>query len=113
MAIYAKIINKGECYSTTQLTVNGVPANKWEWAKYNFYPQNGMVGELLTVNGKNVLKILEGVYVPMTKAGFIEISYKEYEAEKINNVCSGMDERQKKINTQLDALIDQLKRFGL
>lgn len=45
--MYVKIIDKGECFSTTMEFINGIYANKTEWAKYNFYPQNGMVGEIV------------------------------------------------------------------
>lgn len=113
MVKYAKIIDRGECYSTSDLSVNGIPANKDEWKKHNFYPQNGMVGEILTVDGVLVLKILEGVYVPMTYRGVTEITYEEYESGKINNVCVGMDARQRKINEHADALIEMLREFGL
>ena len=100
---YAKIIDKGECYSTTNMVVNGVPANKYEWAKYNFYPKNDMVGEVIVVNGRYVLKINEDIYVPMSGQGIVEISEAEYLAGKKNNVFTGMDERQQKINDGVDA----------
>lgn len=109
MARYARIIDKGECYSTRNLSINGIPANKWEWQKYNFYPKNGMVGELLYVQGEIVLKILEGVYVQMSPKGIQEITYQEYEKEKVNNVCNGMDERQTRINEQTDAIDDIIR----
>lgn len=108
-AKYAKIIDRGECFSTANLSVNGIPANKSEWQKYNFYPQNGMVGEVLNVNGFIVLKIMDGIYVKMTNRGITEITYEEYEAGKVNNVCIGMDERQRRINEQTDALIEMFR----
>ena len=113
MAKYAKIIDRGECFSTTNLSVNGIPANKYEWEKHNFYLQNGMVGEIINVDGALVLKILDGVYVPMTYSGIVEITYEEYESGKMNNVCVGMDARQRNINKQMDALIEMLRKHGL
>ena len=113
MAKYVRIIDCGECFSTGSLSVNGVPANKSEWAKYNFYPQNGMVGELLTINGCSVLRIMDGVYVQMTENGYTEITYEDYKKGQVNNVCTGMDDRQRRINEQADELIAQLRRFGL
>lgn len=113
MARYAKIIDRGECFSTTNLYVNGIPANKWEWEKYNFYPQNGMVGEVVDTSGELVLKIMDGVYVPMSSRGIIEITYDEYKKGQVNNVCVGMDERQRRINHQMDALIENLRKMGL
>ena len=99
---YAKITDRGECMSTMNLVVDGVPANKWEWAKYNFYPKNDMVGEVMLVRGFNVLKIMEGIYVPMSPLGIVEISADEYERGKVNNVCTGMDARQQNINDGIE-----------
>lgn len=99
---YAKITDRGECMSTMNLVVDGVPANKWEWAKYNFYPKNDMVGEVMLVRGFNVLKIMEGIYVPMSPLGIVEISADEFERGKVNNVCTGMDARQQNINDGID-----------
>ena len=100
---YAKIIDKGECYSTLNMTVNGVVANKFEWAKYNFYPKNDMVGEVIVVNGISVLKITDDIYVPMSNKGIVAINYDEYINGQKYNVFTGMDERQQKINDGVDA----------
>lgn len=104
--MYVKIIDCGECFSTTMEFINGVYANKSEWAKHNFYPQNGMVGEIAKITPRAyIVKIMDGIYVPMTKNGIREISKEEYLANKGNNTCSGMDERQKKINNRVDSII--------
>ena len=101
--MYVKIIDKGECFSTTMEFINGIYANKTEWAKYNFYPKNGMVGEIVKrTPSAYIVKIKEGIYVPMTRKGIKEITYEEYLAGQPNNVCNGMDERQKRINDQVD-----------
>ena len=99
---YAKIIDSGECYSTLNISVDGIPANRNQWAKYNFYPQNGMVGVLLSVNGYSILKIKDGIYVPMSQRGIVEISEAEYLSGVKNNVCSGMNEKQANINREYD-----------
>ena len=79
--MYVKIIDKGECFSTTMEFIDGVYANKSEWEKHNFYPQNGMVGELVKrTPSAYIVKIMDGVYVPMTRRGIREISYEEYKA---------------------------------
>ena len=66
--MYVKIIDKGECFSTTMEFIDGVYANKMEWEKHNFYPQNGMVGELIKrTPSAYIIKIMDGIYVPMTK----------------------------------------------
>lgn len=108
MTEYVKIIDCGECISTSDIVVNGIPADKWEWAKYNFYPKNDMVGEVVPpeqfttrfVLGNSVLviRIMDGVYVPMSTIGVVEITKKEYESGLVNNICVGMDDRQRRIS---------------
>lgn len=101
--MYVKIIDRGECFSTTQEFIDGVYANRTEWEKHNFYPQNGMVGEVVKrTPSAYIVKIMDGIYVPMTRNGIEEIEYDEFISGQKNNVCSGMDERQKRINRQLD-----------
>lgn len=107
--MYVKIIDKGECFSTTMEKVDGVYANKEEWGKYNFYPKNGMVGEVVKrTPTAYVVKIIEGIYVPMTRRGIEEISYEEYKKGQSNNICSGMDERQSRINNKFDSLVGDI-----
>lgn len=97
--MYVKIVNQGECFSTTMEFINGVYANRDEWAKYNFYPKNGMVGELVKrTPSAYIIKIKDGIYVPMKAKGVEEITYEEYVAGLPNNVCDGMDARQQRIN---------------
>lgn len=101
--MYVKIIDKGECFSTTMEYIDGVYANKIEWAKHNFYPKNGMVGEVVKrTPSAYIVKIMDGIYVPMTRNGIAEISYNEYQAGLANNVCEGMDDRQRRINDGVD-----------
>lgn len=105
--MYVKIINRGECFSTTQEFIDGVYANKTEWEKHNFYPQNGMVGEVVKrTPSAYIVKIMDGIYVPMTKNGIKEIEYEEFVAGQSRNVCTGMDERQKRINSQVNDFLD-------
>ena len=104
--MYVKIVDRGECFSTTMEYINGVYANKNEWQKHNFYPQNGMVGKVVKITPRAyIIKIMEGIYVPMTKEGIKEISFEEYQAGLKNNICSGMDDRQKRINEGTDSII--------
>lgn len=101
--MYVKIIDCGECFSTTTEFINGVYANRNEWAKHNFYPQNGMVGELVKRRGSAyIIKIKEGIYVPMTEYGIKEIEYEEFLEGQSNNVSEGMNERQRRINDKVD-----------
>ena len=102
--LYARIIDRGECESTNPLIVDGVPANITEWKKYNFYPQNNMVGELLKVNNLNVLHILPRIYVVMNK-GIEFITEEEWREGQKYNTCTGMDERQWKMYNQWQWLL--------
>ena len=102
--LYARIIDKGECESTNPLIVDGVPANITEWKKYNFYPQNNMVGEVLKVNYLNVLHILPRIYVVMNK-GIEIITEEEWREGQQYNAYTGMDERQWKIHNQWQWLL--------
>lgn len=111
--MYVKITDKGECFSTTTENVNGVYANRTEWAKHNFYPKNGMVGEVVKRTPQAyVVKIKDGIYVPMTRRGIEEITYEEYKAGQVNNVCTGMDEKQKQINDDYDEFIRKHDTIG-
>lgn len=94
---YARIIDRGECVSTHSLVIDGVPANVTEWKKYNFYPQNNMVGELMNVNGYHVLHILPHIYVVMARIGIEEISEEEWRDGQKYNTYTGMDEKQWKL----------------
>lgn len=103
--MYVKIIDRGECFSTTMEFIDGVYANRTEWEKHNFYPQNGMVGEVVKrTPSAYIVKIMDGIYVPMTRRGIEEIDYEKFIAGQNNNICSGMDERQKRINSQLNSI---------
>lgn len=103
--MYVKIIDRGECFSTTMEFIDGVYANRTEWEKHNFYPQNGMVGEVVKrTPSAYIVKIMDGIYVPMTRRGIEEIEYDEFIAGQNSNVCSGMDERQRRINSQVDSI---------
>lgn len=107
--MYVKIIDRGECFSTTMEFIDGVYANRTEWEKRNFYPQNGMVGEVVKrTPSAYIVKIMDGIYVPMTRRGIEEIEYDEFIAGQNSNVCSGMDERQRRINSQVDSINAQI-----
>lgn len=107
--MYVIITDSGECYSTTMEFINGVYANKDEWAKHNFYPQNGMVGEIVKITPRAyIVKIKEGIYVPMSKRGLREISYEDYLIHKNNNTNTGMNKRQQKINEETDSTLSSM-----
>jgi hypothetical protein len=74
---YAIIKNPNNCLQYTGTTVNGIPANRTEWDKYGFYPTYDVVGEVLVINGLSVLKIDEGIFVPMD-GGFEPVDEQYY-----------------------------------
>ena len=80
---YAIIKNPNNCLQNTGTTVNGIPANRAEWDKYGFYPTYDLVGEVFVVNGLSVLKIDEGIYVPMD-GGFEPVDEQYYLEHKGN-----------------------------
>lgn len=80
---YAKVIHPGKCLQYTGTTVEGTPANREEWEKYDFYPTYDIVGEVLMVNGVIVLKVDDGIYVPMD-GGLEEVNEEYYHEHKGN-----------------------------
>ncbi len=74
---YAIIKNPNNCLPYTGTSVEGVPANREEWEKHNFYPTYEVVGQVIIVNGITVLKVEDGVFVPMD-GGLEEITETEY-----------------------------------
>jgi hypothetical protein len=116
MKKFAEIIDRGECISQIQ-NFSQIPwpdnkmkslACKQEWLKHDFYPQNGLVAEIVHSVPRDlsikvdvnlyILKINDKFYVPMTEKGIKFISEDEYNKRKSNNVIRGMDERQRRIN---------------
>ena len=125
---YAKIIDKGECMSTLY-TFPQIPwpepflkdvANKIEWAKYNFYPSNGLVAEVPYIIKRDmsrgididvfILRINNRYYVPMTGKGIQFITESEYKQSVPNNVIKDMDYRQQQINGFDDFMNSLLNR---
>lgn len=103
--MFVKIIDCGECFSTTMEFIDGVYANRTEWEKHNFYPQNGMVGEVVKITPRAyIIKIKDGIFVPITKKGIQEITKEQYHSNMANNACRGMNERQRRINDGIDVI---------
>ena len=94
--MYVKLIDKEQCLTTLNDSVNGVLANEAEWKKYNFTPQNGMVGEVVSTYTQGpfwvlyIVKFQEGIYVPVYSNGLDEISYSEY--ANVNHNNNGIDD---------------------
>lgn len=78
MGRYGRISAAIRLIPDSNTTVDGIHANRDEWAKRGYnYPKVGMVGEILSANGIQVLKICDGFYVPFT--GVIEtVTEEEY-----------------------------------
>jgi hypothetical protein len=122
---YAEIIDKGECLSTINVppavsllnwsSLENVKnlAGKNEWAKYGFYPSNGLVGEIQGVLHNTlwgfdvyVLKIQNKYYVPMSPKGIKFITEAEMR-QKQNVSTQGMDATQAKINSEYDSFMQR------
>lgn len=115
---FAEIIDRGECCST----LNDNPYFKWpeirlknlacrnEWNRHNFYPSNGLVGEIYCKldNWGYILLINDKFYVPMTKRGLNIISKDDYDLRKAKNIIKGMDQKQKNINNAYDNFNDSI-----
>lgn len=124
MKKYVEIIDKGECCSSMNDNPNFVwpdpklkkIACKNEWSKHNFYPSNGLVGEVYCDldSWGHILLISDKYYVPMTKKGINTIAEDEYLKRKPLNKLSGMDQKQRAINTGIDELYSNINNiFGL
>ena len=109
---FAEIIDKGECMATLYdypnfpwpATFLRDVANKREWEKFDFYPSNGLVGEVAynLESQVYILKINDSFYVPMTRKGINLISATEYSLRKGQNKLQNKDGRQRKINEDWD-----------
>lgn len=79
--------------SNSNTLVNGIPANRGEWAKRGFtFPKVGMVGEVMNANGIQVLKICDNFYVPfsgeieeVSEAEFLKDRYSPNSGEYTSN----------------------------
>lgn len=81
---YAIIRDPHKCLPYTGTTVEGIPANREEWDKHDhFYPTYDVVGEVIYVNGMTILKVEEGIYVPMD-GGLEELSEGQFLEKKGN-----------------------------
>lgn len=117
---FAEIIDKGECLSTLHLNASiSWPdqnlkrlANREEWSKYDFYPSNGLVGEIIHMINSTIyiLKINNKYFVPMSKDGIRFISESEFKSKKDLSNNSGMDNRQKKINSDYDNFMKSMNQ---
>ncbi len=121
MAVYVKIIDKGECYSTLNQNDSikwkddllKEKANRYYWSRTGFYPADGMVGVVVdhmknTVFGNEifVVQIDEDIYVPMSKRGVELINKVEYLKLRDNNSQSSTTLT--KQNSDSEFLIDLL-----
>jgi hypothetical protein len=123
---FAEIIDKGECLSTINVppAVNILDwsgtenikhlAGKNEWTKHDFYPSNGLIGEIAgvlynTIWGYDVyiLKIQNQFYVPMSPNGIKFISENEMRLKQPSTQTRSMDSRQTKINNDYDNFIQR------
>lgn len=110
---FAEIIDKGECISTMNL-VSNIPwpkidlqnlACQKEWEKHNFYPSDGLVGEIYCIIEQDIslkinsdiyiLKINNFLYVPMSINGIKFISESEYKFKMPKNELKEISEERR------------------
>lgn len=104
--MYVEITDNRECLPDTKECILGVCANKAEWETFNFYPQSGMVGEIMKVTPKAyIIKIVDDLYVPISKKGIREISKEEYFSKKDNDIYHQMIEYHQRYNDFLQSIL--------
>lgn len=96
MSNYVEIIDKNLCNPYIDLTIEGIKANSTEWVKYNFYPQNGIVGELIgdtyiSSGFVYIIQVMEKVFVPIDPSGIKSISQSEFKSRYSRNKEIGID----------------------
>ena len=106
---YVEIIDKNRCNPYVDLTIEGIKANSTEWVKYNFYPQNGIVGELIgdahiSSGLVYIIQVMEKVFVPIDPSGIKNITQSEFKSRYFKNKEIGIDknsENDNAVSTQI------------
>lgn len=97
MAQFVEIIDSNAVRSNTTLQLNGVKAGSAEWSKHNFFPNNGVVGLVITDEAMGpegqmfVLQCGENLFVPILPKGIRYITEIEFRRRLPNNPSVGKD----------------------
>lgn len=116
---FVKIINTSKVRSNTNLVVAGISVNQSEWNKYQFYPNEGVVGlvvgEAQCYEGLIYLVQCDNrIIVPILPSGIRDITLSEFrERLPQNKIVGKATEQQMNSKFNVDEVMDSLnKMFG-
>lgn len=94
---YVEIVNFKAVRANTSLQFNDIMANSTEWGKYNFYPNNGVVGLIISEDARGpegilyVLQCGKKLFVPILPFGVQYITESEFKRRLHENSLVGKD----------------------
>lgn len=97
MQRFVEITDSNAVRGFPNLQLNGVFAGSKEWGKHNFYPNNGVVGLLLTDEAMGpegamcVIQCDTNIFVPVLPKGIKYITESEFRHRLPNNKTIGKD----------------------
>lgn len=118
MTRFVEIINPAKVRSNTNLVVAGIKANQAEWSKFSFYPNKGVVGQVMgEAQGYEgliyIVQCDENIIVPVLPAGISDISYDEFRRRLPQNKTVGKASQNQGSGLNADEFMDSLgKMFG-
>lgn len=116
MPQFVEITNYNAVRSHTNLILNGVKASSEEWTKHNFYPNNGVVGLVLTdeamgPEGKMfVIQCDNSLFVPVLPTGIRYITESEFRRRLPNNATVGKDTENRNASSAVNDIMNSM--FG-
>ena len=120
MQKFVEIIDSNAVRGFTSLQLNGVNAGSKEWVKHNFYPNNGVVGVLLTDEAMGpegtmcVIQCDTTIFVPVLPKGVKYITESEFRRKLHNNRTLGKDVDGKNARSASNDIMNYLdSMFGL
>lgn len=114
MQRFIEIIDSKAVRGFTTLQINGVFAGSKEWTKHNFYPNNGVVGYLLTDEAMGpegamcVVQCDTNIFVPVLRKGIKYITEIEFRRRFPSNKTIGKDVDGKNANSEMIDLMNYL-----
>ena len=119
MLQFVEIIDSNAVRANTTLVLSGVKAASSEWTKSNFYPNNGVVGLVLTDEAMGpegsmfVIQCGEKIFVPILPKGVKYISESEYRRRLPQNSLIGKDTENKNKNSFVNDFMNYIdSMFG-
>lgn len=105
MTQFVEVTNFNAVRANTNLQLGGVKAGSTEWSKHNFYPNNGVVGLVITDEAMGpegrmyVIQCGEKLFVPILPNGVRHITETEFRRRLANNVIVGKDSEGRNSNS--------------